>query len=93
LINEETSKTRGLLVDLTRANRAIDALRKPDASLDRVVNTVRQSLAEVIEELIAENDRLNKWADSFSDAQLKERRLAEERIKELERQLAQTKGQ
>lgn len=29
----------------------------------------------------AEIDRLNAWADSFSDAALKERALAEERIK------------
>jgi uncharacterized protein with ATP-grasp and redox domains len=35
---------------MTRAERAIKALRAPDASLSRVANTVRQSLAEVIEE-------------------------------------------
>lgn len=74
-------------MDMTRANRAIDALRKPDASLARVPNTVRQSLAEVIEELQAEIARLNEWADGFSDAQLKERRLCEERIQELEKRL------
>lgn len=34
--------------------------------------------------LKAEVDRLNKWADSFSDAQSKERRLCEDRIKEIE---------
>jgi len=34
---------------IERAKRAIEALRKPDASLARVVNTVRQSIAEVIE--------------------------------------------
>lgn len=33
--------------------------------------------------------RLNAWCDSFSDMALKERRLAEERIKELQQQLAQ----
>lgn len=37
-----------------RAKRAIDALRKPDASLAAVANTVRQSIAEVIEELLLE---------------------------------------
>ncbi|PSM18259.1 hypothetical protein [Nitratireductor sp. StC3] len=36
-----------------RAKRAITALRKPDASLSRVPNTVRQSIAEVIEGLLA----------------------------------------
>ncbi|QPF81705.1 hypothetical protein IC762_12475 [Bradyrhizobium genosp. L] len=39
-------------IDVERANRAIDALRKPDASLQRVPNTVRQSIAEVIEDLL-----------------------------------------
>lgn len=33
-----------------RASRAIDALRKPDASLSHVPNTIRQSIAEVIED-------------------------------------------
>ena len=37
----------------TRAQKAIEALRKPDASLQRVPNTIRQSIAEVIEELSA----------------------------------------
>ena len=36
-----------------RAKRAITALRKPDASLSRVPNTVRQSIAEVVEDLLA----------------------------------------
>jgi hypothetical protein len=35
---------------MTRHERAIHALRTPDASLQRVPNTVRQSLADVIEE-------------------------------------------
>jgi hypothetical protein len=35
---------------MTRHERAIHALRKPDASLQRVPNTVRQSLADVIED-------------------------------------------
>lgn len=71
----------------TRAQRAVDALRKPDASLARVPNTIRQSIAEVIEEQEAEIARLNKWADGFSDAQLKERRLCEARIQEMEREI------
>lgn len=36
--------------------------------------------------LIDEIERLNKWADGFSDAQLKERRLCEKRIQEIERE-------
>jgi hypothetical protein len=40
-----------------RAKRAIEALRKPDASLQNVANTVRQSLAEVIEEINEQTDR------------------------------------
>ncbi len=34
---------------MTQAQRAIEALRKPDASLARVPNTVRQSIADIIE--------------------------------------------
>lgn len=37
----------------TRAERAIEALRKPDYTLARVPNTVRQSIAEVIEDQTA----------------------------------------
>ena len=33
-----------------KAQKAIRALREPDASLDRVPNTVRQSIADIIEE-------------------------------------------
>lgn len=36
-----------------RARNAIAALRKPDASLARVPSTVRTSIAEVIEHLLA----------------------------------------
>jgi hypothetical protein len=36
--------------DRKSAERAIEALRKPDPSLAHVVNTVRQSLAEVVED-------------------------------------------
>lgn len=35
------------------------------------------------EELQKENDRLNKWADGFSDAQLKERKACEMLLREL----------
>jgi hypothetical protein len=35
---------------MTRHEKAIHALRTPDASLQRVPNTVRQSLADVIED-------------------------------------------
>jgi hypothetical protein len=41
----ETEKLR------ERAARAVSALREPDASLARVPNTIRQSIADVIEEL------------------------------------------
>lgn len=80
------------MMDMARANRAVEALRKPDASMARVVNTVRQSLAEIIEELIAEVARLNKWGDEFSDAQIKERRLCEGRIQEMQREIDRLKG-
>lgn len=39
-----------------------------------------------------EIDRLNVWADGFSDAQLKERRLCEERMQEMQRELDQLKA-
>lgn len=42
---------------MDRAQRAIDALRKPDASLSRVPNTVRQSIAEVIEDQMKQVDK------------------------------------
>jgi hypothetical protein len=50
-----------------RAARAIAALREPDASLARVSNTVRQSIADVIEEQRAEIDgfRVVKVIDDF----------------------------
>lgn len=35
---------------MTRHERAIHALRTPDASLQRVPNTIRQSLADVIDD-------------------------------------------
>lgn len=42
---------------MSRASRAIEALRKPDASLQTVPNTVRQSIAEVIEDTTHQLDR------------------------------------
>ncbi len=48
----------------TRASRAIDALRKPDASLSHVPNTVRQSIAEVIEDQQAALLAVIKWSDT-----------------------------
>lgn len=41
----------------TPASRAIVALRAPDASLAQVVNTVRQSIADVIEKQVHQIDR------------------------------------
>jgi hypothetical protein len=35
---------------MTSAQKAIVALRKPDATLARVPNTIRQSIADIIEE-------------------------------------------
>ena len=47
--------------------------------LERTPVSEAQALAESADEI----ERLNKWADSFSDAQLKERALAEQVIREL----------
>jgi hypothetical protein len=44
-----------------RARRAVIALREPDASCARVPNTVRQSMADVIEELESEIIRLRSF--------------------------------
>lgn len=41
----------------TNAMRAVEALRAPDASLSRVPNTVRQSIADVIEAQKRQLDR------------------------------------
>lgn len=51
----------------TRAQRAIAALREPDHSLARVPNTIRESIAEVIEDLLAALSEVNR-GDMFSDA-------------------------
>lgn len=48
--------------------RAIDALRQPDASLAQVPNTIRQSLAEVIENVEAENEELKAEIDRLQTA-------------------------
>ncbi len=44
-----------------RAQRAIEALRAPDYTLARVPNTIRQSIAEVIEELLTRVDRFDTY--------------------------------
>lgn len=53
---------------------------------EEAVEAVR---ADIHQAALDEVSRLNKWADSFSDAQQKERRLAEARIKELEATIAE----
>lgn len=42
----------------TPASRAVVALREPDASLATVANTVRQSIADVIEHQVHQIDKL-----------------------------------
>jgi ABC-type transporter Mla subunit MlaD len=49
-----TAAERVARQDAGRVERAINALRKPDQSLANVANTIRQSIAEVIEELQGE---------------------------------------
>jgi len=49
---KERAETRAATTTTERARRAIKALREPDASLHGVANTVRQSIADVIEALI-----------------------------------------
>jgi hypothetical protein len=44
----------------------------------------RVAWRSLLETALFEIERLNKWADGFSDAQLKERRLCEERVREME---------
>lgn len=56
--------------------------------LDRIGRGEHLDLADIVcRDAKAEIERLNKWADGFSDAQLKERRLCEDRIKEMQRQI------
>lgn len=58
-----------------RAQRAVSALRKPDPSLARVPNTVRQSIADVIVELTAGVDLWReRWqaADQAVEATIKD---------------------
>lgn len=57
----------------------------PDWSLKNgcVVFAYDVDRAEAADEI----ERLNAWADGFSDAQLKERRLCEARIQEMQRQI------
>ena len=49
------------------AQRAIKALRKPDASLASVCNTVCQSIADVIEDSGSEAERLRNALANFAD--------------------------
>lgn len=49
------------------AHRAIKALREPDACLARIPNTVRQSLADVIEDSGSEAERLRNALANFAD--------------------------
>jgi ubiquinone biosynthesis protein UbiJ len=67
---------------MTRAERTIKALRAPDASLSRVANTVRQSLAEVIEETEARAIKAEEethYANGVADLAMKHRDEAEAR--------------
>jgi hypothetical protein len=66
------------LAELRTGNHAPIADWSDIAFLLRLLDTER-----------AERARLNEWADGFSDAQLKERRLCEERIREIEARATQ----
>ena len=57
--------------DAHKPELAIEALRKPDASLARVPNVVRQSLAEVIEQLQAEAAELEGIFDLQWEADMR----------------------
>jgi len=50
--------------------------------------TITPTDAERLAEAQAEVARLNKWADGFSDAQLKERQLCEELLREKDTTIA-----
>lgn len=56
-----------------------DSLHTQDAPTDE---PTRQELIDRATKAEAEVERLNTWADGFSDAQLKERRLCEELLRE-----------
>lgn len=55
------------MTTIERARRAINALREPDASLLSVANTVRQSIADVIEDSGGETERLRNALANFAD--------------------------
>lgn len=57
----------------------VERLRRPPFEM---WETTERKLCE---DAAAEIERLNKWADGFSDAQLKERQLCEARIAEMQR--------
>lgn len=50
VLTDPVAMEAGSLPD--RAARAVRALRQPDPSLKTVPNTIRQSLAEIIEQLL-----------------------------------------
>lgn len=50
---------------MNRVDRVLDALRTPDASLDRVPNTVRQAMAEAIDDVRSENERLRQIVGAY----------------------------
>jgi hypothetical protein len=65
--------------------------------MDTIANEKRpaqthEATARMLDRAADEIDRLNKWADSFSDAQLKERQLCEDTIRELIRPSPVTGG-
>lgn len=58
-----------------------DNVSYPSLSSARYVRKIMRMLVDEIE-------RLDAWANEFSNAQLKERRLCEERIQEMQREIA-----
>lgn len=65
----------------------LEAAKKSKLNLQVFVDFIEAPLRKRIEELEAEVHRLNKWADGFSDAQLKERQTAELYQRELRTEL------
>lgn len=51
-----------------------------------VMDPIKEAMIEA-DDARREVDRLNKWADGFSDAQLKERAFCEARIQEMQREV------
>lgn len=67
------------------SKRLVQSLRNISEQVYRIGGPTCDTVAQAADEI----ERLNKWADGFSDAQLKERRLCEERIAELNEFLRQ----